>query len=333
MKTADTELPGEAPRGGEAGQQAPGAPEIPDHELLRLIGKGSYGEVWLARGVTGAYRAVKVVSRVDFEFDRTFEREFEGIRQFEPISRKHPGLVDIFHIGRNREKGFYYYAMELGDDRTTGQDIYPDVYKPRSLSSDIQKLKRLPMDSCLRYGAFMAEALHHLHDAGLAHRDIKPSNVIFVDGMPKLADIGLVAASGHRTFVGTEGFVPPEGPGKPAADIYSLGMVLYEMSTGKDRLDFPEVPGDFADTAERKKWRKLNEVICKACAQSPKKRFINGREMAFAIERIQRFKFQPVRFTTKLFRVAVFAGLLAVFLVMGKNADLLAAYEATRKLF
>ena len=57
----------------------------------------------------------------------------------------------------------------------------------------------------------MADALDHIHNAELAHRDIKPSNIIFVDGVPKIADIGLVAATGQRTFVGTEGFVPPKG--------------------------------------------------------------------------------------------------------------------------
>ena len=75
------------------------APLIPDHEMLRLIGKGSYGEVWLAQGVTGALRAVKVVWREDFEDERGFEREFEGILKYEPISRDHPGLVKILHVG------------------------------------------------------------------------------------------------------------------------------------------------------------------------------------------------------------------------------------------
>ena len=82
------------------------APDIPDHEMIRQIGKGSYGEVWLGRSVTGALRAVKVVRRADFELERTFEREFEGIKSFEPISRKHPGLVNILHIGRKRSKAF-----------------------------------------------------------------------------------------------------------------------------------------------------------------------------------------------------------------------------------
>src|SRR5207245_5271345 len=66
-------------------------------------------------------------------------------------------------------------------------------------------------------------------------------NIIFTEGVPKLADIGLVAASGQQSFVGTEGYVPPEGPGTPQADIYSLGKLLYETCTGKDRLDFPEI--------------------------------------------------------------------------------------------
>jgi len=75
-----------------------------------------------------------------------------------------------------------------------------------------------------------------MHSAGLVHRDIKPSNIIFVNGKPKLADIGLVVSLGDaRSFVGTEGYVPPEGPGTIHADIYSLGKVLYEISTGQGR--------------------------------------------------------------------------------------------------
>src|SRR5436190_5999127 len=89
---------------------------IPDHELIRLIGQGSYGEVWLARSVVGTYRGVKIVSRKKFEDDRPYEREFAGIQKFEPVSRTHPGFVSILHIGRNADGGSFYYIMEIADD-------------------------------------------------------------------------------------------------------------------------------------------------------------------------------------------------------------------------
>ena len=62
------------------------------------------------------YRAVKVVRREDFEFERTFEREFEGIQKYEKVSQDHSCLVDVLHVGRNNGENFYYYVMELADD-------------------------------------------------------------------------------------------------------------------------------------------------------------------------------------------------------------------------
>ncbi len=85
-----------------------GAPVIPDFELLRQIGRGSYGEVWLARSVTGIHRAIKIVYRDRFEEARPFEREFAGIKRFEPISRSQANLVDILHVGRKAEQGYFY---------------------------------------------------------------------------------------------------------------------------------------------------------------------------------------------------------------------------------
>src|ERR1041385_253592 len=66
--------------------RVPSIPRVPDHQMLRPIGRGSYGEVWLARNVMGTFRAVKVVYRKTFESDRPFEREFIGLRKFEPVS-------------------------------------------------------------------------------------------------------------------------------------------------------------------------------------------------------------------------------------------------------
>src|SRR2546426_7957779 len=95
-------------------------PAIPDHELLKRIGGGSYGEVWLARNALGAYRAVKIVYRASFEHERPFEREFAGIQKFEPISRLHEGLVDLLQVGRNDAEGWFYYVVERADDSGGG---------------------------------------------------------------------------------------------------------------------------------------------------------------------------------------------------------------------
>ncbi len=269
-------------------------PTIPDHDVLRKIGGGAYGEVWLARGVTGALRAVKVVWREDFEDERGFEREFEGILKFEPISRDHPALVNILHVGRSPDVvSFYYYVMELGDDVRAGQDINPIEYEPRTLRADTQQAIGTRWDTgvCIDVGLRLAEALNHLHERGLAHRDVKPSNVIFVNGRAKLADIGLVAARGQRTFVGTEGFVPPEGPGSTQADVYSLGKVLYEIATGKDRLDFPELPDELPSGIDRKRWLELNRIICDICEPRISKRKISSAgELAESLRLLQRGK-------------------------------------------
>ena len=90
-------------------------PPIPDYELLRRIGSGSYGDVWLARNVLGQFRAVKIIYRHRFADPRPFEREFEGIQRFEPISRSHPSQLHILHVGKNDAEGCFFYVMDLAD--------------------------------------------------------------------------------------------------------------------------------------------------------------------------------------------------------------------------
>ncbi|MCX8495257.1 MAG: SUMF1/EgtB/PvdO family nonheme iron enzyme [Akkermansiaceae bacterium] len=288
-------------------------PIVPDHEVLRKIGGGAYGEVWLARGVTGALRAVKVVWREDFEDTRGFEREFEGILKFEPVSRNHPALVNILHVGRSADGvSFYYYVMELGDDLTTGQEINPVEYQPRTLRADNAQGEwvKWDTDECIDVGLRLAEALDHLHERGLAHRDVKPSNVIFVHGKAKLADIGLVAARGQRTFVGTEGFVPPEGPGSAQADVYSLGKVLYEIATGKDRLSFPELPDVMPTGSAGKRWLELNRIICDICEPRVSKRVIStAAELADALRRVQKGQRRRLKRSTRWIAFLILTGI------------------------
>jgi len=236
-------------------------PVIPDYEMLRLIGRGAYGEVWLARSTTGLYRAVKVVRRSAFDHDRPFEREFDGIQKFEPISHSE-SQVHILHVGRNAAGGYFYYVMELADDasacvpadlngrldpeillhedtkpaphqetRPASAVPSPATYIPKTLKHELHTRGRLPFEECVQIGLALTNALAHLHKSGLVHRDVKPSNIIFVNGVPKLADIGLVTSvDATRSFVGTEGYLAPEGPGTPQADLYSLGKVLYETA-------------------------------------------------------------------------------------------------------
>lgn len=232
------------------------------------------------------YRAVKIVSREDFEYERTFEREFEGIQRYEQVSKDHPGLVDVLHVGRDDEGGFYYYVMELADDENGEQDeIDPESYKAKTLTSELRRGNGHSVYDCVKLGMSLANGLGHLHAAGLTHRDVKPSNIIFVNGAPKLADVGLVAQTGQRTYVGTEGYVPPEGPGTSSADLYSLAMVLYEAHTKKDRLDFPELPTnlEIPPTVNRDEWRALNNVICRAGSPDPKKRYDSAPALARAL--------------------------------------------------
>src|SRR5215831_1000658 len=261
-------------------------PSIPDHELLHRVGRGAYGEVWLARSVTGAFRAVKIVHRSSFDNERPFRREFEGILKFEPISRRHDSQVDILHVGRGDD--YFYYVMELADDQATGGQIQPDNYRPRTLKSDLLFRSRLPFEECVSVGIALTTALEHLHQNGLVHRDIKPSNIIFVNGVAKLADIGLVTGlDTTRSYVGTEGFAAPEGPGTPQADLFSLGKVLYEMSTGKDRQEFPELPTNLRDLPDREGLAELNAVIAQACRHDPRDRYLTAATMRADLELLQ----------------------------------------------
>src|SRR5438552_4939435 len=155
-----------------------------------------------------------------------------------------------------------------------------DLYTPRTLKLDLTRRGRLPFDECLDLALALTTALEHLHQNGLMHRDIKPANIIFVNGQPKLADIGLVVGiDATKSFVGTEGYIPPEGPTTPQADIYSLGKVLYEAATGRDRQDFPELPTQVMATPEQSSLMELNEVILKACATDPEHRYQKATEM------------------------------------------------------
>jgi WD40 repeat protein len=332
-------------------------PRIPDHELLRRIGKGSYGEVWLARNVMGTYRAVKVIYRHSFDTARPFERELSGIQRFEPVSRLHDGLVDILQVGRNEPEGYFYYVMELADPAGAQESVptsskqqaidggessdtqllyarlpeFAATYEPRTLAHELARRGKLPFEECLPLFLSLTSGLSHLHQHGLIHRDIKPSSIIFVNGVAKLADIGLVSEAGQSdSYVGTEGYIPPEGPGTVQADIYSLGKLFYELSTGQDRTRFPTLPLDPETLAQNKGLLELNAVFVRACASEARDRYASAEEMQADLALLQSGKsLRRLRTIERRLVQATRTGLIAAALfLLASAAYLFTHYQA-----
>lgn len=277
-----------------------------EHELLRPIAAGAYGEVWLARNAIGTLRAMKIVRRDQHAAAESFEREFKGLQRFEPVSRSHHGLVDILTLGLLKDSAGFYYVMELADDVASqlsggrmpvsrlptcpneerlGHSLPALGYSPRTLRAELKARGALPANEVIALGLKLTAALAYLHAQGLVHRDVKPSNILFIDGEPKLADAGLVAdMEDARSLVGTAGYIAPEGPGTPQADIYALGKVLYEAAFGKDRQEFPSLPADVSSRADHAELLELNAVLLRACATNSAQRYPNADGMANDLE-------------------------------------------------
>jgi WD40 repeat protein len=333
--------------------------------LVRPIGQGSYGQVWLALNLMGEPRAVKVIHRARFGDDqRLYDREMAGIRHYEPISRRHESLVQVLHIGQ--DTGCCYCIMELADaidgtprmeegsspvvprsSAATGSKpraTTPTIgaapvdpgsipaaiertwatYRPRTLDNELKLRGRLRLEECVDIGLALTEGLEQIHAAGLVHRDVKPSNVIFIRGQPKLADIGLVTLDdATHSYVGTEGYVPPEGPGRRSSDLYGLGKILYEISSGLDRKQYPSAPEmKHWPQAERNTWNELNAVVIRACNEKREERHRDATELraellrlkaGVSIDRERRMR----RALARLVAAAVVAGLVALVAAVG----------------
>ena len=308
----------------------------------------------------GALRAVKVIHRRQ-EGDRPYEREFEGIQRYEPVSRSSGGLVHVLQVGRNELEGYFYYVMELADSAEeipqpsgspvdllgsprSGRPHDPAFqpsdfrYSPRTLRSDLKRMGRLPTADCLRLALDVVSGLAQLHRHRLVHRDVKPGNIIYANGRAKLADIGLVSAGGEaRTFVGTEGYIPPEGPGTPAADLFALGVVLYEASTGYPPERFPDAPPEwFADSAGQEALE-FHEVILKACEGQRERRYRGADEMQADLallqsgQSVRQFRALKRRYARLKFFGIVGTTLLAAALGIGLFASYLARLEAENR--
>lgn len=255
-----------------------GSPSVPGHTLLSKIGEGAYGDVYLARHASGAFRAVKIVYRDRVSDADAFEREYRGVSAFRRVPRTR-GLVRIFAVGRDDAAGMFFTVMEAADDERRGRRIDPETYRPATLAGLLSAHVALPLKDCAGLAAVLADALRHLQEHHLAHRDIKPGNVLYVRGRPVLADVGLVADMRDiRSVVGTPGYAPPENHGTPQGDVYSLGRLLYAASTGRGAGEAGFAPREEADTGSPffANWL---AILRKACAERPADRYGSAKAM------------------------------------------------------
>ena len=300
-------------------------PKIPNYQLVKLIGQGSFGQVWIALDATNSPCALKIIHKRRTK-EELFWKEFKGVQNYLPISRSNLGLVTILHVGVSEDDSFFYYTMELADNiHGDSQEKDWSSYEAKSLSSQIRSIADpYPLDQFHQISQNLSNGLAHLHKNGLVHRDIKPSNVIFVNGSAKLADVGLVTlGEDASTFIGTTGYIPPEGPGTPAGDVYALGKTLYEVLTGNSVQSFPSLPTLVGGThPEEKLFAAFNLVISQACTPNYLERIKDGQSLQEALSEASKSPSIPSKNTKIKKKYFTIASLVLVICFFGYDFKL-----------
>lgn len=201
------------------------------YEIIERIGNGGMATVYKAKDMTlKRYVAVKVL-RDEFTTDTEFIRRF-NIEAQAAASLAHPNIVSIYDVGN--EGNIYYIVMELIQGKTLKQIIDEDGV--------------LPWKWSLNISIQIASALETAHKNNIVHRDIKPHNIIITeDGIAKVTDFGIAKAVSNSTItafgttIGSVHYFSPEhargGYTDAKSDLYSLGVVMYEMLTGRVPFD------------------------------------------------------------------------------------------------
>ncbi len=243
--------------------------------LVREIGRGAYGVVYLAEGPNGERAAVKVCRREDLG-DECYARERRGARLYRSIPPQE-GLVRMRDFVE--EPWGFYTVMDLADDEFDNPSGSADAYRPKTLERVIEGEKALTLKDCVRVARSLALGLCALQRHHLLHRDIKPNNVIYVGGRPVLSDPGLVVEEADAgSLVGTPGYVPPERFTDAASDVYSLGLTLKAASFGRRVEDLGKGPALEADIGApffAAWWRILN----KATDPTPSRRYQSAKSL------------------------------------------------------
>lgn len=261
-------------------------PAIPDMELLRPIGKGGFGEVWLAHNkTTGGLRAVKVVPLRRADSVDPAGREIVSLSRLEQTAHvRDPNLVTIHHVGTTANHLFY--IMDPADDISGVPASCVAEYTPATLAVRLGH-GHLSGDECVRWSKQLLSALACLHQQGLVHRDVKPSNCLFIGGELKLADFGLLTEADRAVSrVGTSGYMPSDGVMDTRADVYAAGLVIYEMITGSPVSRFPALQSRAIAILADGRLSALNRVAVKACDPDRNARFPDASAMLEGLERL-----------------------------------------------
>ncbi len=269
-------------------------PVLAGYEILEELGRGGMGVVYRARHV-GLNRqvALKVIlagSHAGVVQTSRFRAEAEAIARLQ-----HPNIVQIYDVGE--QDGRAYFALELVEGGSLAQ-----------LIGGIPQ----PAERAAAWIRTLARAMESAHVKGIIHRDLKPSNILVTsDGTLKITDFGLskllgadASLTGSESILGSPSYMAPEqaaGGGKrvgPAADIYALGVILYELLTGRPPFKAPDAIAtlELVRTAEAVPPSRMHpglsrdlETICLKCLEKqPERRYATGRELADDLERFLR---------------------------------------------
>jgi tRNA A-37 threonylcarbamoyl transferase component Bud32 len=267
------------PTAPAAAEELPLAPGQTFHglEVLELLGRGGMGVVYKARQpALDRLVALKILPKkmaLDPDFQNRFIREAKALG-----SLNHPNIVAVYDFGA--EAGLFFFAMEFIDGVNVRQ-----ILRERKLTPE-QALKIVPQ---------LCDALEYAHGEGVVHRDIKPENIMLDrKGRVKIADFGLAKLVGHEAqamltmtnmVMGTPHYMAPEQVENPKAvdhraDIYSMGVVFYEMLTGELPIGRFEPPSKRVRVDVR-----LDEIVLKSLEKEPERRYQKAGEVKDAVGR------------------------------------------------